>query len=47
MVVFNATVPLYTLPISYFIAKKISKSLKIIGPQKKVLNFSFEKIKRF
>jgi riboflavin transporter FmnP len=42
MVVFNATVPLYTLPISYFIAKKVSTSLKIIGPQKKALNFSFE-----
>lgn len=28
MVVFNATVPLYTIPISYFVAKKASKSIE-------------------
>jgi riboflavin transporter FmnP len=27
MILFNATVPLYTIPISYFVAKRVTKSL--------------------
>jgi riboflavin transporter FmnP len=29
MVVFNATVPLYTIPIGYFVAKRVNKSLRV------------------
>ena len=34
MIVFNATVPLYTIPISCFVAKRVNKSLKMNNSQK-------------
>jgi len=42
MFVFNITIPLYTIPIAFVIAKKVSKSLKIGDAQKGVQNFGFE-----
>lgn len=32
MIAFNATVPLYTIPISYFVAKRANKSLRLNSP---------------
>jgi hypothetical protein len=40
MVAFNATVPLYTIPISYFVAKRINKSLRLSSSQQGVQNFT-------
>ncbi len=37
MFVFNATVPLYTIPISYFVAKRVSKSLNLTSSQQGML----------
>jgi hypothetical protein len=42
MVIFNATVPLYTIPISYFVAKKVSRSLKMSSSQQRIYDFAFE-----
>jgi hypothetical protein len=42
MFVFNITVPLYTIPLAYVIARKVSKSLKTGGTQKGVQNFNFQ-----
>jgi len=36
---FNAIVSLYTIPLSYFIAKKVNKNLKIVGMQQKAQEF--------
>ncbi len=37
MFVFNATVPLYTIPISYFVAKRVNKSLNLSNSQRGTL----------
>ncbi len=37
MIVFNATVPLYTIPISYFVAKRVNKSLRLNNSQQGIL----------
>jgi riboflavin transporter FmnP len=37
MIVFNATVPLYTIPISYFVAKRVNKSLRLSSSQQGIL----------
>ena len=41
MIVFNATVPLYTIPISYFVAKRVNKSLRLSSSQQGIQNFAF------
>jgi riboflavin transporter FmnP len=41
MVAFNATVPLYTIPISYFVAKKVNKSLRLSNSDEGIQNFAF------
>lgn len=46
MFVFNITIPLYTIPLAYTIAKKVHKTLKICGTQKGVQNFAFEDSER-
>jgi hypothetical protein len=42
MIVFNITIPLYTIPIAYVIAKKVNNSIKIEKTNKGVQNFNFQ-----
>jgi riboflavin transporter FmnP len=41
MFVFNATVPLYTIPIGYFVAKRVNKTLRLSNSQRGIHNFLF------
>ena len=39
IILFNVTVSLYTVPLSYFIAKKVNKNFKLVGMQQKPQEF--------